>query len=296
MDFNCFDVVIVHSFEEGEWNWCSIEKEEEKKKEDRFLVSIPVGNWKKVENTQVYSRGNNLGGTKVCVFQLREVFVFSLTEDLEGGTLADNVCESWPRTRDTRRVVGSLNQPGCLPAIFNRLRNPLRTFFPKTFVIDAKWQIFRDLRFLFIYLFTFSFFLLRKGSPFHLTNFYNFYNHRRVINISYNLRKSFKSFVTNYISRGKTRYNISRKNVGIDSAVCRYVSRDSKLFDKRHKFLCHNGRHSPTFQQAWYTHIYIRNYNYEGVSGARSRRRYASVGESVQGRSIESPVVIPTCS
>lgn len=69
-------------------------KKKKKEKEDRFLVSIPVGNWKKVENTQVYSRGNNLGGTKVCVFQLREVFVFSLTEDLEGGTLADNVCES----------------------------------------------------------------------------------------------------------------------------------------------------------------------------------------------------------
>lgn len=149
MGFNCFNLIVHHSSEEGEWNWCSIE-EEKKKKKDRFPFWLEIGR----KYAGIFAR-NNLGGTKVCVFELREVFVFSLTEDLEGGTLADNVCESWPRTRDTRRVVGSLNQPGCLPAIFNRLRSPLRTFFAKTFVINAKWQIFRDLRFLFIYLFFF---------------------------------------------------------------------------------------------------------------------------------------------
>lgn len=121
-----------------------------------------------------------------------------------------------------------------------------------------------------------------------------------IINIFFQLAKiTFKSFVINYILREKVQYIISQKIFGIDSTtVRRYVSAYSILFDKCTISVSQRKTFINISRSLEYIYIFATIITW--------RRERSEISEevcigwpmcrSVQGRSIESPVVIPTCS
>lgn len=118
---------------------------------------------------------------------------------------------------------------------------------------------------------------------------------------SSNLQKQFSNLLSSTISCERRCNIIPRKKF---LASIRQLSVDTfqriQYYSTNVQFLCHNGRHSSIFQEAWNIYIYIF------ATIITWRRERSEISEevcigwpmyrSVQGRSIESPVVIPTCS
>lgn len=84
---------------------------------------------------------------------------------------------------------------------------------------------------------------------------------------SSNLQKQFSNLLSSTISCERRCNIIPRKKflasirqLSVD--MFQRNSRRIQYYSTNVQFLCHNGRHSSIFQEAWNIYIYIRNYNY----------------------------------